>query len=247
MSSLSGKVAVVTGASRGIGAAIARRLAADGANVVVNYARSSDAAEKLARHIGGSGKKAIAVQADVSKPDQVQRLFDAAVKNFGHVDIVVNNAGTAPGTPVDKITPEHFNEVFHLNVLGTIQMTVESLRHFPKTGGRIINLSSILATGTTLELSVYGASKAAVEALTRYWAQELGPRNITVNAVAPGLTETDMTSGITEEVKKMIASRTPLGRVGKPEEIADVVAFLASDDARWVTGHTLTASGGLRS
>jgi 3-oxoacyl-[acyl-carrier protein] reductase len=247
MSRLAGKVAVVTGASRGIGAAIALRLAADGAAVAVNYTSSVKAAEDVVSQISTSGGRAAAIQADVSRAAEVKRLFETVQERHGRVDIVVNNAGVFDVAPLAEFSMNSYLHIFGINVQGTILVAAEALKHFPETGGRIINLSSVLATGVTPGAAVYGASKAAVEALTRYWALELGPRNITVNAVAPGLTETDMSSNVPPDGQKAIAARTPLGRLGRPEEIADAVAFLASDEARWVTGHVLTASGGLRS
>ena len=246
MSRLAGKIAVVTGASRGIGAAIALRLAADGASVMVNYTSSVKPAEAVVWEISKSGGRAAAIQADVSKLSDVRRLFDTVRQRHGHVDIVVNNAGVYGAQPLAEFTLETYQRIFGINVQGTILIASEAVKCFPETGGRIINLSSVLANAVTPNAAVYGASKAAIEALTRYWALELGPRNITVNAVAPGLTDTDMASGLPPEAQKAVAARTPLGRLGRPEEIADAVAFLASDEARWVTGHVLTASGGLR-
>jgi 3-oxoacyl-[acyl-carrier protein] reductase len=246
MSSLSGKIALVTGASRGIGAAIARRLASDGATVVVNYVTSAKAADAVVAQITSAGGSASAIQGNVSDAGQVRRLFDAIHKAHGRVDIVVNNAGVYAEAPLAEATVEHYRHVFDINVQGTILVSAEALKHFPKTGGRIINFSSVLAQGAAPNASVYGASKAAVEALTRYWAADLGSRHITVNAVAPGLTDTDMAAHVPPEIKNVIVSRTPLGQLGRAEDIADVVAFLASDNGRWITGHTITASGGLR-
>ena len=245
MPRLSGKIAVVTGASRGIGNAIARRLAADGATLIVNYAKNAKPANDLVKEITSAGGTASAIQADVSDPAQVRALFDTVHKNHGRVDILVNNAGVWQMAPLAEFTPQHYHDVFNVNVLGPLVVSHEALKHFPKTGGRIINISSVAATSGMPGDAVYGASKAALDAFTINWAAELGPRQITVNTVAPGFTETDMSSGAPEEFKKILISRTPLGRAAQPQDIADVVAFIASDDARWITGQILAASGGL--
>jgi len=246
MKRLAGKVALVTGSSRGIGAAIARRLSDDGAKVVVNYVNSAKTANDLAAELGAKSGQAIALQADVSDAADVKRLFAGIKQAFGHVDIVVNNAGVFEEATLEKVGVDHFRYVIDRNVLGTFLVASEAIGHFPATGGRIVNLSSVLADSAAPGYSVYGASKAAVAAATRYWAIELGPRQITVNAVAPGVTETDMAAGFIEQQKQGIVAGTPLGRIGQPADIADVVAFLASNDARWVTGQSLTVSGGFK-
>jgi 3-oxoacyl-[acyl-carrier protein] reductase len=245
--SLEGKVAIVTGASRGIGAAIAERLAADGATVVVNYAKSSAEAEAVAGRIRKAGGRASAVKADLSDQAQAKGLIEAAIKEFGRLDILVNNAGRADFAPLADVNGMHVKAQFDLNVNGPIFATQAAAMHFPKEGGRVISVSSIAANGGAMAgASVYSATKAALEALTRVWAAELGPKGVTVNAVAPGPTETAMMlSVVNEDMRKHMVSRTPLGRLGAPEDIADVVAFLASDDARWVTGQTLRTAGGI--
>lgn len=244
---LAGRVALVTGASRGIGAAIARRLAADGAKVVVNYSKSAGPAEEVVRQIRQAGGEATAVRADVSDPAQVKPLFDAARKAYGKVDILVNNAGVYASWPVEQADPARYDELFNLNVRGPLLATAEFARRVGPDGGRVINISSGAARGAIPGAAAYSATKAALEALTRGHAAELGPKKVTVNAVAPGTTDTEMLrAGLPEEVRQHMIRNTALGRLGTPEDIADVVAFLASDDARWVTGQFLDANGGLR-
>jgi 3-oxoacyl-[acyl-carrier protein] reductase len=244
---LQGKVALVTGASRGIGAAIAQRLAADGARVVVNYARSAGPAEEVVGRIRKAGGEASAVKADLTDPAQVKPLFDAARKAYGRVDILVNNAGVFDLRPVEQLDAGHYAAIFDLNVRGPLLATAEFARQAGPDGGRVINLSSGVVRAVMPTSSVYTASKAAIEALTRIHAAELGPKKITVNAVAPGTTDTEMLrNGLPDEMRKQMIQNTALGRLGTPEDIADVVAFLASDDGRWVTGHTIDANGGLR-
>jgi 3-oxoacyl-[acyl-carrier protein] reductase len=246
MGKLSGKIAVVTGASRGIGAAIARRLAADGATVAVNYSSSAKAATDLVAEIKAAGGTAAALQADVSDAAAVRKLFEAVHKHHGRVDILVNNAGVWANAPLSEFTLEHYRKVFDLNVVGPLLATSEAIKYMPASGGRVINISSGAARNLIAGGSVYSASKAALEALTFNWAVELGSRKITVNAVAPGITETEMVAGAPEDFKNGLIARTPLGRIGRPEDIADVVSFVASDDARWITGQTINAGGGLR-
>ena len=250
MKNLEGKVALVTGAARGIGAAIAERLAADGASVAINYATSKEDAEALAERIRGKGGKAKAIHADIGNPSQAKAFVDAAVKQFGRLDILVNNAGNFHIGPIGTVDEADVRSQFAVNVDGPIFATQAAVSHFSAEGGRVINVSSIAATHPLPGLSVYSATKAALDALTRVWAAELGPRGVTVNAVAPGLVDTAMLRGATAEmggdeaVKGMVA-RTPLGRLGTTSDVADVVAFLASPDARWVTGQVVEASGGI--
>jgi 3-oxoacyl-[acyl-carrier protein] reductase len=246
---LNGKVAVVTGASKGIGAAIARQLAAEGAAVVVNYSSSKDGADRVVAEITGSGGKAVAVQADVAKEADVRRLFADAKKAFGRLDVLVNNAGVYEFLPLEAVTAEHFHRQFNLNVLGLILATQEAAKLFGPEGGSVINISSVVATAAPPNSSVYSATKAAVDAVTRSLAKELGPRKIRVNAINPGMVETEGThgAGITaSEMRKQIESQTPLGRIGQPRDIAPAVVFLASPDAGWITGETLYIAGGFR-
>jgi len=246
---LNGKVAVVTGASKGIGAAIAKSLAAEGAAVVVNYSASKDAAEKVVAEISSAGGRAIAVKADVADAAQVKTLFAEAEKAYGKLDILVNNAGIYDFHPVEDITEADFHRQFDINVLGTVLATQEALNHFRAEGGSVINLSSIAAANPPAGTSVYSATKAAIDALTKSHAKELGGRNIRVNAIAPGGTETEglYDKGImgSEFMHKMIAG-TPLGRLGQANDISGAAVFLASDDARWITGDKITISGGLQ-
>jgi 3-oxoacyl-[acyl-carrier protein] reductase len=246
---LTGKVAVVTGASKGIGAEIARQLASEGATVVVNYSSSKEGAEKVVADITKQGGKAVAVKANLSNPAEVEGLFTETKKRFDRLDILVNNAGIYEFAPLEDITPEHFHKQFNLNALGLVLATQQAARHFGVAGGSVVNISSVVATLAPPTTSVYSATKAAVNAITRSLAQELGPRKIRVNAVNPGMVETEGThsAGITEsDFRKQVESQTPLGRIGQPQDIAPAVAFLASDDAAWITGETLTISGGLR-
>ncbi len=246
---LSGKVAVVTGASKGIGAEIARRLAADGASVVVNYAASKAGADKVVADITGKGGKAVAVQADVAKPDDIKRLFAETKKAFGRVDVLVNNAGVYEFSPLDGITPEHFHRQYDLNVLGLILTTQEAVRHIGPEGGSVVNIGSVAGDIAPPTASVYSGTKAAVNAITKSLATELGPKKIRVNAVNPGMVETEGAHSlglIESDWRKQIEAQTPLGRIGKPDDIAPAVAFLASDDAKWITGETLYISGGNR-
>ena len=245
MSALTGKVAVVTGASRGIGAAVARRLAADGAKVVVNYSRSTEAAEQVVADIVAAGGEAIAVHADVSDRDQVGRLFAAARQAFGRIDILVNNAGVLDAAPLDGMTDAHIEAQFAINLRGTVYAAQEAARAIDGSGGRIINFSTVATDDTPAGLGIYAASKASVEALTASLAHELGPRGITVNVVRPGPIDTDMLGALGDDgFRAHAVSRTPLGRIGRPEDVAAVVAFFASEDAAFVTGQSLAVSGG---
>jgi len=245
---LTGKTAVITGASKGIGAGIARALAKEGANVVVNYARSKHDAEKVSAEIQRSGGKSITVQADVSKQADVDRLFAEAKKAFGTVDILVNNAGVYEFAPLEQVTEESYRRMFDLNVLGTVLSTQAAVKAM-NGGGSIINLGSVAAITPVPTGSLYSATKGAVDVITRSLALELGPRNIRVNSLAPGLVETEGTraTGTADgEFKTFAVSRTPLGRVGVPEDIAKVAVFLASDDSAWITGEVLPVGGGAR-
>jgi 3-oxoacyl-[acyl-carrier protein] reductase len=246
---LANKVAVVTGASKGIGAAIARQLAAEGAAVVVNYSSSKTDAEKVASEIAASGGKAVAVQGNMAKQEDIKQLFAQAKKAFGRLDILVNNAGVYEFLPLEQITEEHFHRHFNLNVLGLVLTTQEALKHFGPEGGSIINTSSVVSTLGIPGGSVYSATKAAVDAVTRSLAKELGPRKIRVNSINPGMVETEGThsAGILEsDLRKQTEATTPLGRIGQPQDIAPAVVFLASSDSSWITGETLYISGGFR-
>jgi 3-oxoacyl-[acyl-carrier protein] reductase len=246
---LKGKVAVVTGSSKGIGAAIAEHLAAAGAAVAVNYSSDKKGADRVVSGIAEKGGKAVAVQADMTKKEDVVRLFDETVKAFGRLDLLVNNAGIYKFSPLEDITEEHFHTQFNVNVLGLILASQQAVKYFGPAGGSIINISSVVSTLTPPTGAVYCATKAAVDAVTRVLAKELGPRKIRVNAVNPGMVETEGThvAGITEgDFRAQTEAKTPLGRIGQPQDIAPVVVFLASSDAAWVTGETLAASGGLR-
>jgi 3-oxoacyl-[acyl-carrier protein] reductase len=249
MSKLSGKVAVVTGASKGIGAGIAKAFAEEGASVVVNYASSREGADVVVKKIVSEGGKAIAVQGDVSKSEDVKRIFAEAKSAFGTIDILVNNAGVYQFGSIEEFTEAEFHREFNVNVLGVFLATQEAVKYFGQNGGSIINISS---TATSLDLptaSLYTATKAAVDSITRVLAKELGPRNIRVNTIAPGGVETEglHTAGISGgDFEKHMVSQTPLGRLGQPGDIAPVAVFLASSDSAWVTGETLGVSGGMR-
>ena len=247
MGRLENKVAVVTGASKGIGAAIARHLASEGAAIVVNYSTSKDRADKVVRDIVSAGGNAIAVGADLAIEDDVAKLFEAARKSFGHVDILVNNAGVYTVAPLEAVTPELYTRMFNTNVLGLLLATKAALALFPSTGGSIINIGSVVSTLAPPGASVYAATKGAVDSITKVLAKELGPRNIRVNCVSPGLVATegyDAAGFTSSDFEKQGVAMTPLGRVGKPDDITGPVAFLASDDAHWITGEIVYASGG---
>jgi 3-oxoacyl-[acyl-carrier protein] reductase len=246
---LAGKVAVVTGASKGIGASIAKHLAAEGAAVVVNYASSKAGADKVVAEITGGGGRAVAVRADVAKKADISRLFEETKQAFGQLDILVNNAGIYDLAPIEAVTEEHFHKQFNLNVLGLILTTQEALKYFGPAGGSVINTSSLVSSWGVPGGSVYSATKAAVDAVTRSLAKELGSRKIRVNSVNPGMVETEgtHTAGITaSDFRKQIEATTPLGRIGQPQDIAPAVVFLASSDSSWITGETLYITGGLR-
>jgi len=245
---LAGKVAVVTGASKGIGAAIANALGAEGAAVVVNYSSSKAEGEKVAKEIATLGSKAVAVQANLSQPEEVESLFAQAKKALGRVDILVNNAGIYEFSPLEKVTAEHFHKQFNLNVLGLLLASQAAAKQFG-AGGSIINLSSVVSTLAVPEAAVYSGTKGAVDAITRSLAAELGPRRIRVNAIRPGMVETEgfRSAGIAEsEMRKQVEAQTPLGRIGQPRDIAGAAVFLASDDSAWITGETFVISGGYR-
>jgi len=247
MSDLKGKVAVVTGASKGIGAGIAKSLGAAGAAVVVNYASSKEGAEKVVAEIKAQGGKAIAVKGDVAKQADVQHIFDETKKAFGAVDVLVNNAGVYAFSPLENITEADFRRHFDTNVLGTILATKEAAKHFGASGGSVINVGSVVSKAAVPGASVYSATKGAVDTLTLALAAELGPRKIRVNVIAPGGVETEgtHTAGVVgSDFEKQIVSRTALGRFGQPDDIAKVAVFLASDDSAWMTGERLAASGG---
>jgi 3-oxoacyl-[acyl-carrier protein] reductase len=246
---LSGKVAVVTGASKGIGAAIAKQLAAEGAAVVVNYASSKSGADKVVAEIAEAGGRALAVQADAAKKADIERLFVETKKAFGRLDILVNNAGIYEFSPLGDITEEHFHKQFNLNVLGLILASQAALKLFDSAGGIIINLSSIVSTLAFPNAAIYSGTKGAVDAITRSMAAELGPRRIRVNALRPGMVETEGThsAGIAEsDMRKQVEAQTPLGRIGQPRDIANTAVFLASADSSWITGETFVISGGYR-
>jgi 3-oxoacyl-[acyl-carrier protein] reductase len=249
MSSLKGKVAVVTGASKGIGAAIAEHLAAAGATVVVNYSSSKEGADKVVANIKKQGGQAVALQANLSKPEEVQKLFAETKKTYDKVDILVNNAGVYAFAPLEDVTPELFHKQFDLNVLGLLLASKEAVKLMGSAGGSIVNISSVAARSAPPTTSVYSATKGAVDAITRSLSQELGAKKIRVNSVNPGMVETEgtHTAGITEsDFRKQIEADTPLGRIGQPKDIAPTVVFLASDDSSWITGETFYVAGGLR-
>jgi 3-oxoacyl-[acyl-carrier protein] reductase len=246
---LSGKVAIVTGASKGIGAAIAKHLAAEGAAVVVNYSSSKVAANNVVADIAKGGGKAIAVQADVSRKGEIEALFAEAKRAFGTLDILVNNAGIYEFAPLENIAEEHFHKQFNLNVLGLLLATQAAVKLFGPAGGSIINISSIVSTMGVPQAAAYSGTKGAVDAITRSLAKELGPRKIRVNAINPGMVETEgvHAAGIVgSDMQKGVEAQTPLGRIGQPQDIATAAVFLASSDSSWMTGETLVIAGGLR-
>lgn len=247
MSKLKGKVAVVTGASKGIGAGIAKGLGAEGASVVVNYSSSKENADRVVAQIKDKGGKAIAVQGDMSKAGDITRLFDEAKKAYGTVDVLVNNAGVYQFDPIEAVTETEFHRVFNTNVLGPILAIREAVKHFPASGGSVINVSSVVSEIAVPNSVVYSATKGAVDAVTRVLAQELGARHIRVNTLAPGGVETEgtHTAGIIgSDFEKQMVAKTALGRIGQPEDISKVAVFLASDESSWMTGERLVASGG---
>jgi 3-oxoacyl-[acyl-carrier protein] reductase len=246
---LLGKVAVVTGASKGIGAAIATHLAAEGAAVVVNYSSSKESAERVVQDIARAGGKAIAVQADLSKKSDIDQLFAETKRQLGAVDILVNNAGIYEFAPVEEITEEQFHKQFDLNVLGLIRATQSAVKQFNPAGGSIVNISSVVSSMGFPGATVYSGTKGAVDSVTRSLAKELGPRGIRVNAINPGMVETEgaRAAGISDSyMRRQVEAQTPLGRIGQPQDIASVVVFFASSDSAWITGETLRVAGGYR-
>jgi 3-oxoacyl-[acyl-carrier protein] reductase len=249
MSDLKGKVAVVTGASKGIGAGIARALGAAGAAVVVNYASSRDGADRVVAEIEAGGSRALAVQGDVAKTADVQRLFEEARRAFGPIDVLVNNAGVFQFDPLESVTEDEFHREFDINVLGPILATREALKHFRPEGGSVINISSVVSANPIPNSVVYAGTKGAIDTITRGLAKELGARRIRVNAIAPGGVNTEGAQRlgvIGSDFETQIVAGTPLGRFGQPDDIARVAVFLASDEAAWVTGERISASGGFR-
>ena len=246
---LGGKVALVTGASKGIGASIAKHLAGEGAAVVVNYHSGKSDADRVVTEITRGGGKAIAVQANLSQKTEIDRLFAETRKAFGRLDILVNNAGVYEFSPLEKVTEEHFHKQFNLNVLGLILASQKAAEYFDSAGGCIINIGSGAGTNPVPGASVYSATKAAVDAVTKSLSKELGARKIRVNSLNPGMVETEgvHTAGVLgTDFHKQILAQTPLGRIGQPEDIGKVAAFLASDDAGWISGETLLVAGGQR-
>jgi 3-oxoacyl-[acyl-carrier protein] reductase len=249
MGELTGKVALVTGASKGIGAGIAKYLAAAGAAVAVNYASSRAGADKVVAEITAKGGKAIAVHGDVAKKADVKKIVDATIASFGRLDILVNNAGVYEFAPLEAVTEAQFHRQFDINVLGMILATQEAAKHFGSEGGSVINITSVAGSNAIPNSVVYSATKAAIDSLTRVLAAELGPKKIRVNAIAPGVTITEGFESIGEASKNFEAyalAQTPLGRVGQPDDIAKLAVFLASDQSAWITGERIAASGGLR-
>ena len=249
MNKLTNKVAVVTGASKGIGAGIAKSLAAEGAAVVVNYASSKKDAQRVVAEITAQGGKALAVQGDVSKASDVQRLFAETKQAFGKVDVLVNNAGVYQFAPLGEITEDQFHRMFNTNVLGLLLATQEAAKLFGPEGGSVINIGSTISRITPPTSAVYTATKGAVDAVTHVLAKELGPRKIRVNSINPGMVETEGVHAagfIGSDMQERLEAQTPLGRIGQPDDIAPIAVFLASADSGWLTGETLLASGGLR-
>ncbi len=249
MGDLEKKVAIVTGASKGIGAAIAKRLADAGAAVVVNYASSREGADRVVAEVTAGGGRAVAVQGDVAKTEDVRRLFEETRRALGEVDVLVNNAGVYQFDAIESVNEREFHRQFNTNVLGPLLTTQEAVKHFGSRGGSVINVSSIAAPAGVPTSAVYSATKGALEAVTRVLAAELGPRKIRVNSIAAGVVETEgvHSMGILgTDFEKQFVAQTPLGRVGQPDDIADVALFLASDASRWVTGERIVAAGGLR-
>jgi len=248
MKKLEGKVAIVTGASKGIGAEIALCLAAEGASVAVNYSSSKEGADKVVAEITSKGGKAIALKADLNNPKEIESLVLETKKAFGPINILVNNAGMYEFSPLDDITAEHFHKQFNLNVLGLLLVSQAAVRHFHPEGGNIVNISSGVSTTTPPNSAVYSATKASVDSITHVLSKELAEKRIRVNCVNPGmiLTEGVMSKGLdASDMRKWIESVTPMGRVGTVKEIASVVLFFASNEAAYITGETLHVTGGV--
>lgn len=249
MGKLANKVALVTGASKGIGAGIAKALGAEGASVVVNYASSKEGADKVVAEIKSKGGKAVAVQGDFSRQEDIGKVFSEVKKTFGRLDTLVNNAGVYAFAPLEQVSAEEYHRIFNLNVLGLLLASKESLKYFGPEGGSIINIGSVVSSLTPPQSSIYTATKSAVDAITQVLAKELGPKKIRVNSINPGMVETEGAHAagfIGSDFEKNSVAQTPLGRIGQPGDIATVAAFLASDDSAWLTGELLKAGGGLR-
>ncbi|MBS0632350.1 MAG: glucose 1-dehydrogenase [Verrucomicrobia bacterium] len=248
MRALSGKIALVTGASKGIGASIAKHLAAAGASVVVNYASSKTGADQVVAEITAAGGKAVAIKGDVSQPAEITQLLAAVKKTYGKLDILVNNAGVYEFAPLEAVTPEHFHRQFNINVLGLLLTTQAALPLFPATGGSVINIGSVVSRVTPPNSAVYTGTKGAVDAITGVLSKELGARKIRVNALNPGMIETEGAHAagfIGSDFSTEIVKQTPLGRIGQPADIAGIAVFLASDESGWLTGELINAGGGL--
>ena len=249
MGKLAGKVAVVTGASKGIGAAIAKSYAAEGASVVVNYSSGKEGAEQVVAAITKAGGKAVAIKADIGKPDEIKRLFAETKKHFDKLDVVVNNAGVYKFEPLEAVSPEEFHRTFNINVLGAILVAQEAAKAFGSNGGSIINIGSVVSTAAIPNSVVYSSTKGAIDVVTRVLGAELAPRKIRVNTLAPGGTETEgtHTAGIVGgDFEKQLIAGTPMGRLGQPDDMAKVAVFFASDDSGWVTGERIAVAGGAR-
>lgn len=249
MGKLANKVALVSGASKGIGAGIAKALAADGASVVVNYSSSKEGADKVVSEIKAKGGKAVAVQGDFSKQEDVAKVFAETKKTFGRLDTLVNNAGVYAFSPLEQVSAEDFHRIFNLNVLGLLLASKEALKYFGPEGGDIINIGSVVSSLAPPHSSIYTGTKGAVDAITLVLAKELGPKNIRVNSINPGMVETEGVHAagfIGTDFEKNTVAQTPLGRIGQPKDIATVASFLASDDSNWLTGELVKAGGGLR-
>jgi len=242
---LEGKVAIVTGASKGIGASIALHLAAEGAAGVVNYSSDKKGADRIVGEINGNGGRALAVQANVSNEPDVRRLFEQTKQKFGRLDVLVNNAGVYEFLPLEQVTSEHYRRIFDTNVFGLLIASQEAAKYFDSTGGSIVNISSVAATSAPPTSSVYAGTKGAVDTITKVLAKELGPKKIRVNAISPGMVVTEGARELTQgDWGKMVEAQTPLGRLGQPADIAPAAVFFASDDSRWITGEIFAVSGG---
>ncbi len=248
MRKLSGKVAIVTGASKGIGAAVAKSLAASGASVIVNYASSKEGAQKVVDSITAAGGKALAVKGDVSKAAEARAVVEAAIQNYGRLDVLVNNAGVYDMKPLEEITEEHFHTIFNINVLGLLLISKEATKHLGP-GGSIVNIGSAVSRIAPPGSAVYTATKSAVDGITGVLSRELGPKGVRVNSINPGMVETEgaHTAGfIGSSFQDQLVAQTPLGRIGQPQDIASIATFLATDDAGWLTGQRIIASGGMQ-